>query len=165
MTRAAPAFALALALAALAPTTAIAAQTELTVYLHEDPLHVLPELIAADVGDTLTLTVENPETDGKTVHNLLVCGDRKDFDEACADRWAFTPMIQPGTSATITFEAKQAGTFEYYCYIAGHKSGGMVGELQVKGTAEEKRGLPFLGLPILALALAIAIALVRRRNA
>lgn len=147
----------------LLPPTALAAEAEHIVYLHENPLHALPEVIHARVGDTLRITVENPESEGKTVHNFMVCGDGRDFSEACDDRWGFTGIIQPGANALVTIVAKKAGTFDYYCYIAGHKSGGMIGQLVVEGDAA-KKGLP--GAPFAAILLALgALAFVRRRRA
>lgn len=150
------------ALVLVAPTAL--AQTEHIVYLHEDPLHALPEIIRADVGERLAITVENPAAEGKTPHNFLVCGDPKDPSEACSDRWGFTALIQPGEQALVTFVAKTAGTFEYYCYIAGHKAGGMRGELIVEGAANEKSAIP--GAQLVAILAAFgAIALARRRRA
>lgn len=153
---------LALALLLLAPA-ALAAETEHIVYLHENPLHALPEGINARVGDTLKITVENPEAEGKTVHNFMVCGDGMDFSEACEDRWGFTGIIQPGANALVTLVAKKAGTFDYYCYIAGHKSGGMIGQLVVQGDAEQS-GIP--GAPLATILVTLgALALIGRRRA
>lgn len=151
-----------LALALLAPS-AIAAQAEHIVYLHENPLHALPEVIRAHEGDTLTLTVENPASEGKTPHKLVVCGDGADLNEACADPWATTQMIQPGASAQVTFVAKRAGTFEYYCSIPGHKGGGMKGTLLVEGDAGDENALPGAPLAVVLVALG-ALALAWRRT-
>lgn len=147
----------------LATPLASAAEQQHTLYLHEKPLHILPEFINANVGDTLVFTIENPEAPDKGPHNFLVCGDGKKFTESCDDRWAFTGMIQPGESAQLTFEVKEAGLFEYYCYIPGHKGGGMTGELRVAG-AEESKPVPTLApIALLAVAALAAIAWRSRR--
>lgn len=148
---------------ALAAPAVSAATTHHVVYLHENPLHALPESINAHVGETLQITIENPAAEGKTPHNFLVCGDGTNPLEKCDDRWAFTGMIQPGENATATFEAKRAGTFDYYCFIPGHKSGGMSGTLVVQSEATQKSTVP-LG-PLALAALAGAAAVLARRNA
>lgn len=159
--------ALALALVAMPPTAA-AIEREITLYLHEDPLHALPETINANVGDVLKLTVENPEAEGKTVHNLRVCGDPyqpNDISPDCARSLGQTPNLQPGESAPLTVTLDEAGTFEYYCYIPGHKGGGMAGLLHVAGDEAANKGIPFGPLALLALALALLALALRRRSA
>lgn len=156
---------LALAAVALAPHAAAQGTYEHTIYLHENPLHALPETINANVGDTLKLAVENPSAEGKTPHNLVVCADAPSPSEQCTNVWARSVMIQPGASAPLSFVADQAGTFQYWCYIAGHKGGGMVGTLVVQGADQDEKGTPALGPAGLALALAFALALVRGRLA
>lgn len=37
-----------------------------------------------------------------------------------------------GSSATVLFTPTQSGTFEYYCAVPGHRSGGMLGSLTVE---------------------------------
>ena len=160
---------LALALVASAVAAPAAAQEtqgqtyEHTVYLHEysGGLHILPERINAKVGDTLVLTVLNQ---GASSHNLRVCGDTPPSPSSeCQQSWGQTKFsIAPNESVLLTIEdIPKAGTFEYYCYIPGHKSGGMVGELIVQGDAEES-GVPGFTIVTLALALGVAVALARR---
>jgi len=152
----------ALAIVAIQPAVA-AEEHEMPVYLHENPMHALPESINARVGDAIVFRVENPEAEGKGPHNFLVCGDGKKFTEACDEKWGFTGMIQPGERATVTVNITKAGTFEYYCYIPGHKGAGMSGDLIVQGASTEKSAIPFGPLALLALA-GLALAL-RRRSA
>lgn len=144
---------------ALTPT-ALAAEYEHTVYLHEyeGGLHIVPEQINAKVGDTLKLTVLNQ---GTSPHNFLVCGDGEDFDEACSDRWGFTGMIEPNQTAPVTVEVQKAGRFDYYCYVPGHKGAGMAGTLVVTG-GEEKSSVPLGPLALVALG-AVAVAMRRSR--
>lgn len=152
--------ALAILALALAPT-ALAAEYEHNVYLHEysGGLHIVPEQINAKVGDTLKLTITNQ---GASPHNFMVCGDGEDFDEACSDRWGFTGMIEPNATAPVTVEVKEAGRFDYYCYVPGHKGAGMAGVLVVTGGAEEKSNIPLGPLAFAALG-AAALAFRRRR--
>lgn len=140
------------------------ARYEHTVYLHEysGGLHIVPEEINARVGDTLVLNVLNQ---GATSHNLRVCGDSPPAPSSeCKESWGQTKFsIAPSETTLLTIEAiAKAGTFEYYCYIPGHKSGGMVGELRVQG-GEEKGGIPGLGAAGLATAAALAVLLRRAR--
>jgi len=155
----------ALALLALATPTASAITREIPVFLHDQGedgtgrLHILPEEIRADVGDVLRLTVQNA---GVTIHDLVVCGDALSPAATCSDRWGSAAPIQPGATATVEATVEKAGTFQYWCTIAGHKDGGMVGRLIVAGGAEEgSNGIP-LG-PLAALALAGAALAWRRR--
>jgi len=153
---------LALLCALLVAGTA-AAQSERfehTVYLHEysGGLHIVPEQINAKVGDTLGLTVLNQ---GAAPHNLRVCGDTPPTpSQECKESWGQTRFnIEPNGTAPLQVEVTKAGTFEYYCYVAGHKGAGMVGTLIVEG--EEKDGVPGLGIASLVSLLA-ALAIVRR---
>lgn len=149
-----------LAAALLAPPAG-AAEVEQVIYLHEysGGLHILPETIAANVGDTLKITVAN---EGKSPHNLLFCGDGSSPLEKCDNPWGVSAMIPAGETAPMTVELTKAGTFDYYCPIAGHKGGGMGGTLTVLGAAEEKTVSGHGALAAL-LALSAAVLLFRRR--
>lgn len=153
--------------AALAPAGAQSDKVyEHTVTLHEfegGAMHAFPEQIYAKKGDTLRITVVNPP-ENEISHNLIVCGEPPHPESTCKDKWAFTPTFPPGESRTITFEAKEAGTFEYFCDIVGHKQAtpGMVGQLIVQGgeTTNESPGLALVGALV---AVAGAALLLRRR--
>ena len=134
--------------------------TEHSVYLHEfsGGLHLVPEQINARVGDVLRFTVTNQ---GASPHNFLVCGDGTSPLEKCDERWGFTAMIPPNGTAVTTVNVTKAGTFDYYCYVPGHKSGGMSGTLVVEG--EKKQGVPALPV-VLVLSAATASALWRARR-
>lgn len=43
-----------------------------------------------------------------------------------------TPIIKTGETASVSFTADKAGTFEYYCSVANHRAMGMKGELYVE---------------------------------
>lgn len=129
--------------------------------LHELPsggLHMLPERIDARVGDTLVVEVVNQ---GTTKHNLVFCGDPAGAS-TCNERMAFTRLLDPGASQEITFTVEDAGTFDYYCDLPGHKQGGMAGTLYVTGESKKNES-PGPGPAILVLAL-VGIALLLRRR-
>ena len=42
-----------------------------------------------------------------------------------------TPMINPGSSATLTVNVAKAGKYEYLCTVSGHAAAGMKGILTV----------------------------------
>lgn len=153
-----PAFIL---LAALLAPLASAAEVEHTIYLHEysGGLHILPETINANVGDTLKVTVVNQ---GQSPHNLLFCSDGASPLEKCDKPWGVSRMIPAGESAPLVVELDKPGTFDYYCPIAGHKSGGMTGTLVVQGEAAEK-SVPGHGALAALLALVGAVLVLRRR--
>ncbi|HET6405839.1 MAG TPA: plastocyanin/azurin family copper-binding protein [Candidatus Thermoplasmatota archaeon] len=160
-----PALALALALVfALAGSAHAQGQRyEHMVYLHEytGGLHIVPEQINAKVGDTLVLTVINQ---GASPHNLRVCGDTPPTpSEQCQQSWGQTKFnVAPDETVTLTVEnIPKAGTFEYYCYVPGHKGGGMVGTLIVQG-GEESKSVPALGAAGVAAGFACALALRRK---
>jgi plastocyanin len=68
-------------------------------------------------GDTVTIEFES--TDG--------------FHDWTVDAFgAATDKVQPGTPASVTFVADEAGTFEYYCSVGQHRAHGMVGKLVVE---------------------------------
>ncbi|HSX39382.1 MAG TPA: cupredoxin domain-containing protein [Candidatus Saccharimonadales bacterium] len=45
---------------------------------------------------------------------------------------AHTDRVQTGQTASVTFVADKAGTFEYYCSVMTHRAKGMVGKLIVQ---------------------------------
>ena len=48
--------------------------------------------------------------------------------------WKPTDLTQPNKTFTYQAPALTAGTYEFYCTVAGHKEAGMVGTLTVKGS-------------------------------
>jgi uncharacterized cupredoxin-like copper-binding protein len=136
-----------LTLAFLAAPTAGAVTREIEVVLHEysGGLHVIPETINANVGDTLVLTVVNQ---GASQHNLRVCADQPPKPSIdCGESWGQTRYdMQANETAPLQVEVKRSGTFEYYCYVPGHKGAGMRGELHVASDAAEAKSIP--GAPL-----------------
>ena len=76
-----------------------------------------PATINATAGQTINLTVKNV---GSVQHTFVLSAANVKL------------TIDPGKSATQTFTAPKAGSYQYECDIAGHKEAGMVGQLIVK---------------------------------
>ena len=77
-----------------------------------------PKTITVKKGATVKLTFKNI---GNTIHTWTI--DELDLD---------TGSILPGSSKTIEFDAVEAGTYEIYCSVSGHKESGMVGTLKIE---------------------------------
>lgn len=146
----------------VATPLALAKEMQVDVFLHEysGGLHIVPEQVNVDVGDVVTFTVKN---EGQSPHNLLVCGDAIGPSNDCADAWGRIGMIPPAETRPLQFTAAKAGTFEYWCYVPGHKGAGMKGTLVVAGeSTSEEKDVPGVGLAAL-LGVAAALAIGRRR--
>ena len=73
--------------------------------------------ITARVRQTTTLRFENT---GVLDHALAL------------DEWGVrTETVRPGQVAEVTFTPQKAGTYTFYCAVAGHLAAGMVGTLTV----------------------------------
>lgn len=133
---------------------AAAATQQIHVFLHSEPLHIAPEAMSGAVGDVLELTVENP-VEGTGPHDLVVDG-----------YGVRTPLLDPGNSVPVTVALDKAGTYEYYCSVPGHKEGGMVGTLVVRGGdagPAGENGSPTTALVGAIVALALTALWVRRK--
>lgn len=134
---------------------------EALVQLHETQygLHIAPERIDANVGDTVRVEVLNL---GQARHNLVVCATPG--AQTCAtDRMAFTPNLASNETHRLTLAPTAPGTYAYYCDLPGHREGGMKGELVVQGSAANKTPAP--ALPLLLGAALVALVVLRRRSA
>ena len=80
-------------------------------------LNFTPNEIKVKVGDTVRVTYKN--TLGKHDWTLDEFG-------------AKTQMLDAGQEETVEFVADKAGTFEFYCSVAGHRAAGMKGTLVVE---------------------------------
>ena len=81
---------------------------------------ISPPMIHAPAGEPLSFEVTN---DGTAPHTFAV--DTGEGVQATAE-------IQPAESATLEVSALQAGTYETFCTISGHREAGMVGSLMVQ---------------------------------
>ena len=86
------------------------------IEVNSSGLRFTPNEIHVNLGDTVRITYRN----GGGRHDWVI----DEFDAA-------TPVIAAGQSSTVEFVADQAGTFEFYCSIPGHRASGMVGNLVV----------------------------------
>lgn len=75
------------------------------------------EEIRVNVGDTVRVTYVN----GGGRHDWVL----DEFDGAQ------TEIISGGTEQTIEFVADEAGSFEFYCSVPGHRQAGMFGRFVV----------------------------------
>ena len=88
---------------------------EITV--QNDRLSYVQSEIRVNEGDTIRLTFEN--TGGR--HDWVL----DEFDAA-------TEVIRGGESETIEFTADEAGEYEFYCSVPGHRQAGMWGTFIVE---------------------------------
>ncbi len=72
--------------------------------------------ISAAVGQTVNVEFVN---NGALEHNFII--DEFDIDN----------LLQSGESSTISFTLEKAGSYEYYCNVAGHLEAGMKGTITV----------------------------------
>jgi len=77
-----------------------------------------PKNIQVEKGERIKLTFKNI---GAIAHNLAI-----------TDLGISTKTIAKGDEDSIEFTASEAGTFTFFCSIAGHKALGMEGEIEVK---------------------------------
>jgi plastocyanin len=68
-----------------------------------------PSTLTAQVGDIVYITLVN---EGQVAHNLLV-------DLPSGTRQVAAP---DGVDAVLSFPAREAGTFRFYCSIPGHEA-------------------------------------------
>ncbi len=79
-----------------------------------------PSTISVSAGQSVTLTLKNVGTLQHDFH----CDQINPTG---------SPLVDPGKSVDFTFTApSQAGTYDFWCTVPGHKELGMVGKLEVK---------------------------------
>lgn len=84
------------------------------------------------VGTNFTFDItEMRVQEGDTVTVNLVSGEG--FHDWVVDEFgAATEKIREGETTSVTFVARTAGTYEYYCSVGSHRAQGMVGTLIVE---------------------------------
>jgi uncharacterized cupredoxin-like copper-binding protein len=100
-----------------AATTATSAET---FTISETDFALSPSDVTIDAPGTYTFEATN---DGGTDHALEIEGNGVEEE---------TDTIAPGESASVTVDL-EAGTYEMYCPIGGHRDQGMEGEVTVSG--------------------------------
>lgn len=76
-----------------------------------------PSTIEIPADQKVTLELKNK---GSVEHDVTV------------DAVGFKAIVRGGQSATRAIGPLKAGTYDFYCSVAGHKESGMVGKLVVK---------------------------------
>ena len=111
--------------------------TEIT--LEAKDLAYEPLSITVPVSQPVTLKIKN---NGQVEHDFVIqkinvtnvvkqdsgMDMSHDMDD---EEYDLHISVLPGESSTITFTPTLAGTYQYFCTVAGHKEAGMVGELIV----------------------------------
>src|SRR5690625_4716686 len=80
-----------------------------------------PDLVVS-VGDVVTIV-------------LTVGPDGMEHDFYLDEFDVASDEATPGNDVTVTFTASEAGEYEYYCIIPGHREGGMYGKFIVEDRA------------------------------
>ncbi|MDX1613328.1 MAG: plastocyanin/azurin family copper-binding protein [Candidatus Promineifilaceae bacterium] len=97
-----------------------------------DSFQFIPDTASMPAGAEVEVTLENA---GNLEHSwTLVASDVDATAATDADvvvTGASTGSVAPGESATITFTAPEAGTYQMVCTVPGHAAGGMVGTVTV----------------------------------
>ena len=79
-----------------------------------------PATITVSPGASVTVTLKNVGTLQHDFHSDQI-------------NPTGSPLVDPGKSVDFTFTApSQAGTYDFWCTVPGHKELGMVGKLEVK---------------------------------
>ncbi len=89
----------------------------ITFSVVENEYSINPGTLSVKAGDRVVLKVDNK---GRIAHNLVIVGTG--FS---------TPLIQPGSNATLEFTAPSSGNYTYLCSVSGHAAFGMQGMLNV----------------------------------
>ena len=93
-----------------------AAPAALDVTIHAKDISYDTTAITAKAGQTVNVTFIN---DGALDHTFLI------------DGVVTEQKVAAGATTTFSFTAPAAGSYPYYCNVAGHKEAGMVGTLTV----------------------------------
>lgn len=92
-----------------------------TIEIVETDFKLDPATVTLDEPGTYTFRAVN---EGGTVHALELEGNGIEEE---------TEEIQPGGSAELTVEITEAGEYEIYCPVDGHKEKGMEGSVTLGG--------------------------------
>jgi len=93
-----------------------AAPEPLNITMHAKDIAFDTTTLTAKAGQVVNVTYIN---DGALDHTFLM------------DGVVTEQKVAPGATITFSFTAPAAGTYTYYCNVAGHKEAGMTGTLTV----------------------------------
>ena len=90
-----------------------------------------PKELTATVDEEVTIEFENT---GALEHTFTIDEISADdvTEEYQGDEADIDVVLQPGESGTLSFTPTEAGEFEFYCTVPGHREAGMVGTLTVE---------------------------------
>ena len=107
-----------------------------TVTLALNEFQFQPAEITVNVGQPVKLVMKN---NGTVLHDFVstdamveVMEEHGAMHDMAGMPTAMHAAIEAGQQSTLEFKATQAGTYTFYCTIAGHKEAGMTGKLIVK---------------------------------
>jgi azurin len=141
-----------LSLAAASSQASPGAQHARTIQIQvNDSMRFVPDRIEAHPGERLHVVLKDIGTFPKTAmaHNFVLlkrgtnakflvnsCASARDTDyvaPAVKDAIiAYTPLVGPGETVDVTFNAPQRGNYTFICTFPGHYAMGMSGTLVVK---------------------------------
>jgi plastocyanin len=108
-----------------------------TIEVKAEQIKFVPADISVAAGETITLRLKNVDD---MAHDLEVRGLNAEsvrggghggHDSGNMMSGAVAVHTEKKKSGSVTFVAKETGTYEIWCTIAGHKELGMVGKLVV----------------------------------
>jgi len=106
-----------------------------------------PATMTVPAGESITLILKN---DGKVQHDFVIekinvtnvieddnssSGHDMGHDMSGMD-YSLHVSTMPGEASTIKFTPTEAGAYEIFCSVEGHKEAGMVGKLIVSNTQQ-----------------------------
>lgn len=97
----------------------------------EDTFQFSPGSASVQAGTEVEVTFNNVGALDHTWTLVTPNLDPNSIGEVDVISGATTGPVSSGESKTITFEAPQAGAYEFVCLIPGHAAAGMVGTLTV----------------------------------
>ena len=107
-----------------------------TVTLTMTEFQFQPAEITANVGQPVKLVLKN---NGTVLHDFVstdamveVMEEHGAMHDMAGMQTAMHAAIEAGQESTLEFKPTQAGTYTFYCTVAGHQAAGMVGKLIVK---------------------------------
>ena len=103
-------------------TSGSSSSARATIEVHLSDFKLDPSRVSVDEPGTYTFEAVN---DGQSVHALELEGHGVEEE---------TEDIQPGESAEFTVDLQEAGDYELYCPVDGHRAMGMEGSVDVGGT-------------------------------
>ena len=107
-----------------------------TITLALNEFQFQPADITVNVGQPVKLVLKN---NGTVLHDFVstdamveVMEEHGAMHDMGGMPTAMHAAVEAGQQSTLEFKATQAGTYTFYCTIAGHKEAGMTGKLTVK---------------------------------